>query len=206
MVIDPTEALHVIDVNSGKNVKGADQESNALRVNLNAVPEISRQIRLRDLGGIIVVDFIDMRNKEHRTEVQQAMEESMSKDRSKYTILPLTKFGLMQLTRHRVRPAIRIDNSETCPSCSGSGKVANVLAIGELIGQHIDYLFTRRKERSLHITLHPYLYAYFTKGFLSTQLRWRLKYRRKVHLLADHALGITSFRFQDYRGDSISLD
>ena len=175
-------------------------------MNLNAVPEISRQIRLRDLGGIIVIDFIDMQTQEHKNQVQQAMKESMSKDRLKYTILPLTKFGLMQLTRHRVRPSVRIDKSEKCPSCAGSGKVANVLALGELLEQHVNYLFVRNKERALHIFLHPYLHAYFTKGLFSKRFQWKWRYKRSVKLTSDHEMSITDFRIENHLQKVIDLD
>ena len=205
LVIDQTEALHVIDVNSGKNVKEEDQESNALHVNLNAVVEICRQIRLRDLGGIIVIDFIDMREKDHKTEVYETMKKTMSSDRSKYTLLPLTKFGLMQITRHRVRPSVHIDNSEKCPSCSGTGKIVNALSTGDLIEKHIEYFFTQRRTRALSIELHPYLYAYFTKGIFSKRIHWKLKYKRSVSLRSDPNLGVTEFRFLDHKGEVIDL-
>lgn len=206
LVIDQTEALHVIDVNSGKNIKEEDQESNALQVNLNAVPEISRQIRLRNLGGIIVTDFIDMRDRAHKAEIYNAMKEAMAKDRSKSTVLPLTKFGLMQMTRHRVRPSIRIDNSEKCPSCSGTGKVTNLLGLADLIEQHIEYLFKQQYLRALSIRVHPYLYAYFTKGLLSKKFHWWWKYRRTISLKKDSSLSITTFKFQDHKGTNIDLE
>ena len=206
LIIEQTEALHVIDVNSGKNVREEDQESNALRVNLNAVPELIRQIRLRDLGGIIVIDFIDMSQAEHRSEVYKAMKTSMSKDRTKYSILPLTKFGLMQITRHRVRPPIRMDTQEKCPTCHGSGKVSNLLSVGDLIEKHIDYLFKERNHRGLSVTVHPYLYAYFTKGLLSKLLKWKLRYRRSIHLHMDSAFSVTKYEFKDDRDLVINLD
>ena len=206
LVIDQTEALHVIDINSGKSLQESDQEATALRVNLNAVPEVSRQIRLRNLGGIIIIDFIDMREQEHRLEVQNKMKEAMSKDQSRYTILPLTRFGLMQMTRHRVRPSIRIDKSERCPACRGSGKVSNVLGLADLIEQHLDYLITQRHLPKLSITLHPYLYAYFSKGLISTQLRWWWKYKKYIPLRKEPGLGITEFIFRDAKGDPIPLD
>ena len=206
LVIDQTEALHVIDINSGKRIQDDSQESTALRVNLNAVPEACRQIRLRNLGGIIVIDFIDMREEKHRIEVQNAMKEAMSKDLSKYTILPLTRFGLMQITRHRVRPSIRIDKSEQCPACHGTGKVSNVLGLADLIEQHLDYLITQRHLRKVSITLHPYLHAYFSKGLFSTQLLWWWKYKQHIPLKKNPALSITEFVFQDAHNQIIPLD
>ena len=206
LIIDQTEALHVIDINSGKSLQEDDQVSTALRVNLNAVPELCRQIRLRNLGGIIITDFIDMRDQKHRLEVQQAMKEAMSKDHSKYTMLPLTRFGLMQMTRHRVRPSVRIDKSEKCPSCGGAGKVSNILGLADLIEKHMEYLLTQRHLRSLSIRLHPYLYAYFSKGFFSFQFLWWWKYKRPIKLKKDPSLGITEFFFLDPKGTIIPLD
>ena len=133
LIIEHTEALHVIDVNSGKSTEQVDQESNALRTNLDACKEIARQIRLRDLGGIIVIDFIDMNKRENKDLILKTMKDAMANDRSKFTLLPLTKFGLMQMTRHRVRPTIQIETSEQCPTCAGTGKVESVLGISEII-------------------------------------------------------------------------
>jgi len=117
LIIEHTEALHVIDVNSGnKSTSETDQESTALKVNMEAAAEIARQLRLRDMGGIIVIDFIDMRKLEHKRVVYEHMKEAMKTDRSKYTILPLSKFGLMQITRQRVRPELNIATREVCPT------------------------------------------------------------------------------------------
>ena len=206
LVMDQTEALHVVDINSGKNLQDDNQEATALRVNLNAVPEICRQIRLRNLGGIIIIDFIDMREQKHRIEVYDTMTETMNKDLAKRTILPLTRFGLMQITRHRVRPAILIDKSEKCPTCHGTGKVSNILGLADLVEQHLNYLITQRHLRKISITLHPYLYAYFSKGLFSTQLLWSWKYKRYIPLKKDPALSITEFAFRDAQNQIIPLD
>lgn len=130
LIIESTEALHVIDVNSGNRSKACpDQESNALDVNLKAADEIARQLRLRDMGGIIVVDFIDMGKAEHRQQLYDHMREVMANDRARHNILPLSKFGLMQITRQRVRPALDITTNESCPSCFGKGEVLSLIHI-----------------------------------------------------------------------------
>lgn len=123
MIIEHTEALHVVDINSGNRSKSTDgQEANALDVNLGAADELARQLRLRDMGGIIVVDFIDMALAESRQKLYERMVENMRNDRARHNILPLSKFGLMQITRQRVRPAMDVTVEETCPTCGGSGK------------------------------------------------------------------------------------
>ena len=206
LVIDQTEALHVIDVNSGKNTKESDQEENALQVNKNAVEEIARQIRLRDLGGIIIIDFIDMRALEHKKIIFDEMKKSMSKDRSKHNLLPITKIGLLQMTRHRVRPALKIDTSEKCPTCQGTGKTSHIMGLSELIEKHITYLFTEEKKKSLTIHLHPYLYAYFTKGILSRQRRLRWHYKKPIQFIENQNLAITAFKFIDELQEDIELN
>lgn len=140
IIIEHTEALHVIDVNSGNRSKAAaDQESNALEVNLRAADEIARQLRLRDMGGIIVIDFIDMNKAEHRQALYEHMKELMANDRARHNILPLSKFGLMQITRQRVRPALDIITSEKCPSCYGKGEVQPSLLFTDTLKEKLEY-------------------------------------------------------------------
>ncbi|MEM9829995.1 MAG: Rne/Rng family ribonuclease [Bacteroidota bacterium] len=206
LIIEHTEALHVIDVNSGnKSNSEKDQEATALNVNLQAVQEIARQLRLRDMGGIIVVDFIDMRSSENKRAVYQKMREVMKTDRAKHTILPLTKFGLMQITRQRVRPELNIVTKEICPTCNGTGKVAPSILIADQIERDIDYLLGKQNEKSLTIALHPYLYAYFTHGIVSKRLNWFFKYRKWVNLDKDSSLGMMEYHFHNKTGEQIEL-
>ena len=122
LIVEHTEAMHVIDVNSGNRTKSEDdQEQTALEVNLAAAAEIARQLRLRDMGGIVIIDFIDLRKAQSRQILQQEMQKLMASDKAKHTILPLTKFGLMQITRQRVRPIAMAETSDVCPTCHGSG-------------------------------------------------------------------------------------
>lgn len=206
LIIEHTEALHVIDVNSGnKSNSEQDQESTAFKVNMEAAVEIARQLRIRDMGGIIIVDFIDMRSNEHKHQLFQCMREEMKKDRSKSTVLPLTKFGLMQITRQRVRPELNITTRETCPSCNGSGKITASILVSDEIESNLDYLITKQNARHLSITVHPYLHAYFTRGLLSKQRRWFFKYGRWVRIIVDSSLPLGSFLFCDKHGDEIEL-
>ncbi len=206
LIIEHTEALHVIDVNSGnKSNREEDQETTALTVNLEAAKEIARQLRLRDMGGIIVVDFIDMRRTENKKLLYKKMKEEMASDRSKHTILPLSKFGLLQITRQRVRPELNIVTKEQCPTCEGTGTIAASILIGDQIENTIQYFFTQQNEKKLTLAIHPYLYAYFTKGFFSRRLKWYLKYFRWINIIEDSSLGITEYNFFNENGELIQL-
>ncbi len=206
LIIEHTEALHVIDVNSGnKSNSESDQETTALNVNLQAVSEIARQLRLRDMGGIIVIDFIDMRHADNKKAVYDKMKEEMRNDRAKHTILPLTKFGLMQITRQRVRPELNIATTEICPTCGGAGKVAPTVLVSDQIERNIEYVLIKQNEKHLSVSLHPYLHAYFTKGFPSRQWKWLLKYKRWVNLEIDSSLGLVDYQFRNKTGEIIEL-
>lgn len=206
LIIEHTEALHSIDVNSG-NIAGSsgDQEATALKVNLEAAKEVARQLRLRDMGGIIIVDFIDMRNPEHKKMVYEKMKEEMKSDRSKFTVLPLTKFGLMQITRQRVRPEMNIVTKEKCPTCNGTGSIAASILVSDQIVRNLDYLLVKQNEKHIAISVHPFLYAYFTKGLISRQVKWFFKYHRWVKLEEDSSLGITDFKFRNKLGEDIEV-
>ncbi len=177
IIIEHTEALHVIDVNSGHKFSNENQEATALNTNLEAAREIARQLRLRDIGGIIIVDFIDMKNAEHRREVSMMIEQFMKDDRAKHSVLPLSKFGLLQITRQRLRPEINIATGETCPSCHGTGKVRSSQLLLDDIEKHIKYLKANLNTRlSLHV--HPIIKSHLTKGLLFNSIfhKWKKKY------------------------------
>ncbi|TAF66494.1 MAG: Rne/Rng family ribonuclease [Cytophagales bacterium] len=206
LIIEHTEALHVIDVNSGnKSNAEQDQETTALHVNMEAAKEVARQLRIRDMGGIIVIDFIDMKRLENKRKLFEHMKSEMRRDRSKATILPLSKFGLMQITRQRVRPELNIVTRETCPSCNGTGNISASILIADTIEANLDYLISKQNERYISLNLHPYLHAYFTKGVLSKRYRWFFRYGRWVRLIPDSSLPITNYYFTNKQGDMIEL-
>lgn len=183
LIVEHTEAMHVIDVNSGhRSRKESSQEENALAVNLEAATEIARQLRLRDMGGIIVVDFIDMHESKNRRQLFQKLKEEMGKDHSKHTILPPSKFGLVQITRQRVRPEQQVEVLEECPSCKGSGKIRSSSLLLDEIEANIRYLVKEQNEPYIRLTLHPFIYAYLTKGFPSRHMKWYFKYKKWIHL------------------------
>lgn len=205
LIIEHTEALHVIDVNSGNRLKAADQEKNAFEVNMAAADEIAHQLRLRDMGGIIVIDFIDMHVNEHKQRLYEHMREIMSRDRAKHNVLPLSKFGLMQITRQRVRPVVTISVNETCPVCFGKGKVQPTVLFTERIEDQISLLRKKNKDRIvLHV--HPYIEAYITKGWLrSVKYMWKKKYGN-IKILPSENLGYLEYKFFDKKGTELNLE
>jgi len=182
LVIETTEALNVIDVNSGIRAKTNDQEENTFEVNKIAAEEIARQLRLRDMGGIVIVDFIDMDTQEHRNELFKYMQTLMEDDRAKHNILPLTKFGLMQITRQRIRPVTEINTAEKCPLCHGTGKITSTLVIDEEIERSIAYFVEEKGQKSIIVKVSPILEAYLTKGWNSFQRKWKRKYKCKIEI------------------------
>lgn len=190
IIIEHTEALHVIDVNSGNRSKATnDQESNALEVNLRAADEIARQLRLRDMGGIIVVDFIDMAKAEHRQQLYDHMREIMANDRARHNILPLSKFGLMQITRQRVRPVLDITVAEECPSCFGKGKVQPSILFTDTLFEKLEYMVGTLGLRDFVMYVHPYVDAYIKKGLFSTMYgKWRRTLGRCFKIVPDQSL------------------
>ncbi len=207
LIIDHTEALHVIDVNSGnKSISEGDQEATAFAVNKEATKEIARQIRLRDIGGIIVIDFIDMKKAENKRLIFEQMKDEMKNDRSKFTILPLTKFGLMQITRQRVRPEVNVSTGEICPTCGGTGKITASILVSDNVESSLDYVLTKQNESGLSVVLHPYLHAYFLQGFPSKRLNWFFKYKRWIKLIKDSSLGMTEFKFINSHGEEIEVN
>ena len=206
LIIEHTEALHVIDVNSGnKSNAENDQENTAVSVNLQAAKEVARQLRLRDMGGIIVVDFIDMRRAENKRKVYDKMKEEMKDDRSKFTVLPLTKFGLMQITRQRVRPELNIVTKEKCPTCNGTGNISASILVSDQIEKNLEFIISHQNEKDVTIVLHPYLYTYYTKGLISRRIKWLFKYQRWVKIIQDSSMGITEFSFLNSQGAVIEL-
>lgn len=196
IIIEHTEALHVIDVNSGNRAKAsADQETNALEVNLRAADEIARQLRLRDMGGIIVVDFIDMAKSEHRQKLYDHMRELMATDRARHNILPLSKFGLMQITRQRVRPDLEIETAEKCPSCHGKGEIQSSILFTDTLHEKLDYCINGLGKTNFTMYVHPYVDAYIKKGFFSSLYKnWRAEFGKKFKIVADQSLAYLQYK------------
>ena len=204
LIIEHTEALHVIDVNSGNRSRsGNDQETNALEVNIAAADEVARQLRLRDMGGIIVVDFIDMQRHEHKQQLFERMKEAMSVDKTKHNILPLSKFGLMQITRQRVRPEMHIDTEENCPTCAGSGKVQPPILFPEMVKHELSVLIEEHKLSKVRINLHPFIATYLKRGFNSEEKKWRKELGCKVKIQPDESLHFMEYRVYNEDGEEL---
>ena len=206
IVIEHTEAMHVIDVNSGHKVGSRFQEDTVLKVNLEAGEEIARQLRLRDIGGIIIVDFIDMKSTDHKKQLYKAMKEFMKRDRAQHTILQLSKFGLMQITRQRARPEIKINTAETCPACNGSGKVNATILVSDEIERDLNFVFQSHPKSKVKLYVHPYLEAYLKKGLPSIQMNWWLKHRNWVKIIPKSDYSLTKYRFFDKNDDEIRMN
>ncbi len=205
LVIEHTEALHVVDVNSGIRVKtGKDQEQNAFDVNCHAAEEIARQLKLRDMGGIIIVDFIDMDRVDNRNKLHKYMQDQMASDRAKHNILPLTKFGLMQITRQRVRPATEINTQEVCPTCNGTGKISSSILIDETIERQLAFFVKERRIKSYILKVNPLVEAYITKGLLNSIVKkWKKKYKVSIAVQSSTDFAILQFEWQDLKNEKI---
>ena len=206
LYVEHTEAMHVIDVNSGNHFKaGSGQEDTALQVNLESAKEIVRQMRLRDLGGIVIIDFVDMQKAEHRKQLYDYVCAEMKRDKARHTVLPLSKFGLMQITRQRVRPAVEVEVQEKCPLCEGTGTIKSSFMVVDEIESNIRYLSDSQNERRLTVVTHPYVEAYLTKGFMSIRRKWSRQYRMRLAIKPSEQLGLLEYKFLNAQGEEISL-
>lgn len=205
LIIEHTEAMHVIDVNSG-NRKGADgQESNALATNVEAAEEIARVLQLRDMGGIVCIDFIDMHDRENNKILFEKLKEFMKSDRAKHNILPPSKFGVVEITRQRVRPETDINTLETCPTCNGTGEVQATILFAEEIETNLNYLISDRKEAHVSLIVHPYLEAYFKVGLISRQLKWFFKYKKWIPVRGVTSQHLLQYTFVNKNNEEIAL-
>jgi ribonuclease G len=206
LIIEHTEALHVIDVNSGNRSRsGNDQELNAIEVNMEAAAEIVRQLRLRDMGGIIVIDFIDMQSVENKQQLFDKVKELMANDRTKHNILPLTKFGLMQITRQRVRPEMSITTDEQCPACQGTGQIKPTILFIDELERSLAFIIDKIKTRKLILNVHPFVAAHLKKGLFPVYRKWDFKYKIILKIQAAISYHMLEYHFYDRFGNEIDL-
>ena len=206
LIIEHTEAMHVIDVNSGNRSAVNDtQEKNAVAVNLEAAEEVARVLRLRDMGGIICVDFIDMHSKENNKMLFEKLKEFMKTDRAKHSIIPPSKFGVVEITRQRVRPVTDIETSEVCPTCNGTGKIQASIMFADEIENTLNFLILDKKEKKVSISVHPYLEAYFKRGFISRQVKWFFKFRKWIPVHADSQNKFLEYHFRNANNENIEI-
>jgi ribonuclease G len=206
LIIEHTEALHVIDVNSGYKSVSNNQEENALQTNMEAAEEIARQLRLRDIGGIIVVDFIDMKLPDNKKKLQDAMDTFMRPDRARHAVLPISKFGLMQITRQRMKPEMNINTSELCPACTGTGKITSTVLLVDEIEKRLLYLVTHQ-HKNLTLFVNPIVHSHLTKGwfFNSIGYKWNKKFNTKIKILPNTNYHLIEFHFYDQNEEEIKI-
>ena len=204
LIIEHTEAMNVIDVNSGNRTKAEDnQEQTAMDVNLAAAKEIARQLRLRDLGGIVIIDFIDLHKAQNKQALFDEMVKLMATDKAKHTVLPLTKFGLMQITRQRVRPVAVESVSDVCPTCNGSGKIEPTVLLDKKIENQISFLTQDRGHKFIKLVVSPYVAAFLRKGLWSLRRRWEWKYKVRLEIAEDQSIGIVEIHYHDKKDNDL---
>ena len=198
LIIDHTEAMHVVDVNSGnRKATNPDQELNALDTNVEAAEEIARLLRLRDMGGIVAVDFIDMYERANNKKLIENFRQFMKDDKAKHNIQQPSRFGVVELTRQRVRPETDIKTTETCPHCLGKGEIqASILVVDE-IEHMLQSIMDQGTLKSIYLNVHPFVEAFLRKGVKSIQRKWFLKYKKWVTIRPITDLGILQFHFLD---------
>jgi ribonuclease G len=207
LVIEHTEACHVIDVNSGnRSPENTNQEENALAVNLEAAEEVARQLRLRDMGGIIVVDFIDMKKSANRKRLYQYMKDVMKSDRAKHSLTPPSRFGLIEITRQRVRPVTNVVTTEVCPSCKGTGKVDSSINLVQAMEGQANALVRAKNLSKIKISVHPYIESYLTKGiFVNEKKKIQKRIGVKVELMPMFDNEILEYHFYDNDGKELDV-
>jgi ribonuclease G len=206
LIVEHTEAMHVIDVNSGHRAKSdSSQEENALEVNLEAAVEIARQLRLRDMGGIVVVDFIDLHNPNNRKILYEKIRDEMKTDRAKHNILPPSKFGLIQITRQRVRPEMSVVTVEKCPTCGGSGEIQASVLIIDQIENTLRYIIKELNEKTVTLCVHPFIESHLTKGFFSMRRKWEMKYKKRIKIRPVNSYNFLEYHFLNKDGEDIVI-
>lgn len=204
LVADKTEAMHVYDINSGsKLAKDSEREDNVLNINMEAAMEVARQLRLRDIGGLIAIDFIDMRSHANQKAVYERMKELMRADKAQHSILPVSRFGIMEITRERVKPAIEIESNETCPVCKGTGETRPSILIIDEIETAINYISSELKERYVKIRVHPFIRTHLIHGLFSIRIKWMIKYKLWISVSASQSIQLIEFQILNKEGKSL---
>jgi|WetSurMetagenome_2_1015567.scaffolds.fasta_scaffold49937_1 ribonuclease G len=199
LFIEKTEAMTVIDVNSGRYAAKREQELNSLRTNLEAAREVCRQIRLRDIGGLVVVDFIDLEDDKNQKKIYDEMKKELRRDRAKVTVLPMTEFCLVQMTRQRIRQSVQLSFSEACPTCGGTGQVQSKTSTLNQIERWIKRFKTEKREYRLELRVHPTIAEYLNDGTISRLTKLQFKFFVKIKIIPDSTLSAEEFKFFSVR-------
>ncbi len=196
LIFEQTEAMYVVDVNSGRYAAKREQEENSLKTNLESAREIAKQLRLRDIGGIIVVDFIDLREESNRKKVFDELKREFRKDRAKTNVLPMSDFGLVQITRQRIRPSVVKSVSKVCPMCGGSGSIVTQdTVVSDIEAWMSKFKYNYKGHLSLDLHLNPYFKSMVQRGWVSQRFKWLLAYRLNVNMVADNSISMNDFKF-----------
>jgi ribonuclease G len=208
VIVEHTEAMHVIDVNSGnrKNSTVVNQEENALQTNVECAREIARLLRLRDMGGIICIDFIDMQNKDNQRKLSDVLRDAMKEDKAKHNVLPPSRFGVVEITRERVKPVTKVVTTEKCPSCDGKGTIQSSLLFTEEIENNIRFLSEEGTHKQLRLAVHPMVEAYMNRGFFSNITKtWSKKYKIKLRVEPSTSAALLEYHIFDKDGEEVNL-
>lgn len=205
LIIEHTEAMHVVDVNSGNRKDAKGQESNALATNLEAAEELARVLQLRDMGGIVAVDFIDMHEKENNKKLFAKMKEFMKSDRAKHNIIPPSRFGVIEITRQRVRPETDIETSEKCPVCEGTGEISASILFADEVENNLQFLMEDRKMSGITVQVHPYIESHLKRGIFSKQMQWFFKYKKWIPIVGITNYHLLQYAFKDKKGKKIKV-
>jgi len=204
LVIEQTEAMYVVDVNSGsKNNSEATREENVLKINMDAADEIARQLRLRDIGGLIIVDFIDMRSSANKKALYNKMKEAFKNDRTQHSLSPLSKFGLMEITRQRVKPALEISTAETCPVCKGSGELKPTILVTDDIEHSLNFIKSELNVKSVYLKVHPFVATYLKSGWISMRLKWMFEYKLYIGIAESEAMQLIDYLILNKEGKDL---
>ena len=194
LIFEQTEAMYVVDVNSGPYAAKASQEDNSLKTNLDAAREIAKQLRLRDIGGIIVVDFIDLKDEKNRKKIYDELKKEFRKDQAKTNLIGMSDFGLVQITRQRIRPSVVNSVSKVCPMCGGSGNVVSQDTILTDIESWLSKFKHNTAYRAIDLYVNPYLRSMITKGLFSRRWKWMTKYHLKISVIGDESVSLNEFK------------
>ncbi len=208
LIVEHTEAMHVIDVNSGnrKNSTVVNQEENALQTNVECAKEIARLLRLRDMGGIICIDFIDMQNKDNQRKLSDVLRDAMKEDKAKHNVLPPSRFGVVEITRERVKPVTKVVTTEKCPSCDGKGTIQSSLLFTEEIENNVRFLSEEGTHKQLRLAVHPMVEAYLNRGFFSNITKtWSKKYKIKLRVEPSTSAALLEYHIFDKEGEEVNL-
>lgn len=201
LIFEQTEAMFVVDVNSGRYAAKKLQEDNSLKTNLEAAREIAKQLRLRDIGGIIVVDFIDLQDDSNRKKVYDEMKKEFRKDRAKTNVLPMSDFGLVQITRQRIRPSVVKSVSKVCPMCGGAGSIVSENTLLSDIEAWLTKFRHDYNYRHIDMYVNPHFHSVLTQGTINQRVKWMFRFWMRINLIPDDTISLNDYKVTLHNSD-----